>query len=638
VPEYLSAIGDEPAVFAASVRQSQADWPVLEALGIAARPRAKHLVEQLVELQRRDLAAASEENLERAKFVYLVLSSMCPRGTVTSEAMVDDLSVRGLRQRFAATAHRPGLVRTSNGWHAPSEVFAGRALFAERRPFVAASSAAAPLWRTLRIDSPTVEACISVLEEIARDSNGAKERAVLADTYRYISSQLRGGARRPTALQKLPLWTGTKWVSTRPIYALDDRELAAALALQIRSAIWQAPAALGPLESFMQGARITKVNENTIQITAATRQRAIAHAYLQERFRLATLHLRAALAEDDEVAHEALVVDWDDFHETAVRLTQPLEVELRLGRSKPVRVARRAQFDVVGLTLYVTEELDLADEKAGGYAVATAFPNADQRNVALRWIAAWRRAERGEEPDVMRLAPRQQEDIRQLLEQMEASAKTPKAPLKPRTSGRRKADEREPDAPKLKSPEDLAHGVEVAIVEPDPSGQSIQRRGLRKGKPPIGGGKRTFEPRRPKQRDDEWDPEDIAIEAVRQALWQIDETEMEDVSRLRGLGADGLRDDEFIEVKHNRRGLPTSISLDANEFERARREQHRFVLAIAYNLDMDLRTKVRFYVDPLAVLPKLPQTSVSLGGFKSAPTLEVTFALPDVNNRRPTAD
>src|SRR5206468_6945671 len=101
--------------------------------------------------------------------------------------------------------------------------------------------------RTLHIDSPNVEACISVLDEIAHDSIGAKERAVLADTYRYISAQLRGGARRPTAPQKLPLWTGTKWVTKRPIYALDDRELAATLGTQIRSATWQAPSALGPL-------------------------------------------------------------------------------------------------------------------------------------------------------------------------------------------------------------------------------------------------------------------------------------------------------------------------------------------------------------------------------------------------------
>src|SRR5205085_12487055 len=148
----------------------------------------------------------------------------------------------------------------------------------------------------------------------------------------------------------------------------------------------------------------------------------------------------------------------------------------------------------------------------------------------------------------------------------------------------------------------------------------------------------TVEPRKPKRNNDEWHPEDIAIEAVRQALWQIDETELEDVSRLRGLGADGLRDDEFIEVKHNRRGLPISISLDAYEFERARREQRRFVLAVAYNLDTDLQTKVRFYIDPLDVLPKLPQTSVSLGGFKSTPTLEVTFASAESDETDQQAD
>jgi hypothetical protein len=78
-------------------------------------------------------------------------------------------------------------------------------------------------------------------------------------------------------------------------------------------------------------------------------------------------------------------------------------------------------------------------------------------------------------------------------------------------------------------------------------------------------------------------------------------------------------------VPHNRRGLPTSITLDANEFERARIEHEKFVLAIAYELETDLRTKVRFYVDPLAILPKLPQTSVTLGRCASTAALEATF-------------
>lgn len=632
-PEYLSAIGDEPAVFARGLERSHGEWAVTEALGIDSRPRAKHLVEQLIELQRVDLQEPDERNFEQARFIYLALSSMCPpRGTPTPQSMVDDLSVNGLRTQFAATKNRPGLIRTSSGWHAPSDVFSGRELFARRRPFVTASSGAGALWRTLRIDAPTVEACIDVLKEIARESNGAKERGLLAETYRYISSQLRGGARRPPSLQKLPLWTGTTWVTTRPIYAFDDRELANSLAAKRPSAIWQPPAVLGPLESFMQGARITKVSENSISLTTGTRQRAVAHAYLQERFRLATLHLRTALAEEDEVAHDALAVDWEEFHEAATRLAQPVEVELELEESKPITIHRRAQWDMSSLTVYVTEASDLADENAGGYAIATAFTGINRRSVALRWTAAWRRAERGEQPDLVRLAPRDQEDIRNLLEQMEASAKRAKAPLKPRTRPERTSRDSGPgpDAPKLKSPDDLAHGVEVSIVEPDPSGKSISRRGLRK-RMPAGDRRPAYEPRTPARRTDEWDTEDIAIEAVRQALWQVDENEMQDVSRLRGLGADGLRGDQYIEVKHNRRGLPTSITLDANEFERARIERDRFVLAIAYDLEKDQETKVRFYIDPLNVLPKLPQTSITLGGFTSTRALEVRFPMTDPN-------
>src|SRR5205814_9833457 len=68
-----------------------------------------------------------------------------------------------------------------SGWHAPADVFSGRALFGSRRPFVIASSAASALWRTLRIEAPNVEACVSVLEEIARESTAPKERGVLAD-------------------------------------------------------------------------------------------------------------------------------------------------------------------------------------------------------------------------------------------------------------------------------------------------------------------------------------------------------------------------------------------------------------------------------------------------------------------------
>ena len=111
------------------------------------------------------------------------------------------------------------------------------------------------------------------------------------------------------------------------------------------------------------------------------------------------------------------------FHEAATRLAQPVEVELKLGDSKPIKVHRRAQLDMSPLTVYVTETSDLADENAGGYAIATAFAGVNQRSVALRWTAAWRRAERGEQPDLMRLAPRDQEDIRGLLEQMEARLK-----------------------------------------------------------------------------------------------------------------------------------------------------------------------------------------------------------------------
>ena len=535
--EYLSAIGDEPAAFAVGVGQTHVGWPVLEALGIAVRPRAKHLITQLIELQRRDLASPSEEHLQHANSVYQVLSSMCPRGPATSDAMVNDMPIGGLRRQFAATGHRPGLVRTVNGWRGPSEVFSGRALFAQRRSFVPASSAAAPLWRTLHIDSPTVEACISVLEEIAQET---RWRDGTSGSRRYLSicqQPNKGRRTSPALLQKLPLWTGTKWTTIRPIYAVDDRESPRTLSVEIRTAVWQPPAALGPLESLWKGHELRR-SARAGSRSRSRRGGAQLHiAYLQERFRLATLHLRASLAEEDEKAHDALAVAWDAFHQAAVRLAQPLEVELRLGRSQPVRVAQRLQFDIADLTLYVVEERDLADEKAGGYAVATAFPDADQSSVALRWIAAWRRAERGEEPNVMRLAPRQQEDIHKLLEQMNERAQTPKAPLMPRKRDIRAAETQEPAVPKLKSPEDLTYGVEVAIVEPDPSGQTVQRRGLRTGKPKGGG---TFEPRRPRRNDDEWDPEDIAFEAVRQALWMIDETELEDVSRLRGLGADGL--------------------------------------------------------------------------------------------------
>ena len=393
--------------------------------------------------------------------------------------------------------HRPGLVRTSTGWHAPAEVFSGRALFGRRRPFVTASSAAGALWRTLRIDAPNVEACISVLEEIARDSSGAERASGFG---RHLPLHQQPAQRRSATAGRPPEApamdrneVGDKATDLR---ARRSGACATLWRRRLRSAIWQAPAALGPLESFMQGARITKVNESTIAFTAATRRRALAHAYLQERFQLATLHLRAALAEEDEVAHDALAVDWDEFHEAAVQTCPAARSRATAwrGRSRSGST-RRAQLDMSSLTLYVTEEIDLADENAVGYAVATAFAGVDQRNVALRWTAAWRRAERGEEPDVMRLAPRQQEDIRHLLEQMEASAKTAKAPLKPRTKPRSKPEEREPDAPKLKSPEDLAHGVEVSIVEPDPSGGVHQEARTSERQAAPAGQKQSFEPR-----------------------------------------------------------------------------------------------------------------------------------------------
>ena len=55
----------------------------------------------------------------------------------------------------------------------------------------------------------------------------------------------------------------------------------------------------------------------------------------------------------------------------------------------------------------------------------------------------------------MRLAPRQQEDIRDLLGQMEKSAETPKAPLETAHPREPKDRTEEPAAPRLKTPDDL---------------------------------------------------------------------------------------------------------------------------------------------------------------------------------------
>jgi hypothetical protein len=253
--------------------------PAILWLGIKSNPRASVLLNELEAL--RDCGETGHAN--RVFSLYELLAGYIPPGEVSQRALVDDIDVATMRNRFGTASHGGGLILTRGGWVSPLDVLRGTPIFGSRRAFVPETPHLLPLWRALAIHTPTTRDALEVLREIAASPDDT-DTGVLIDTYRFLAAEVKDlpQAQRRT-IRSLPLWTGTQWTRKRPLYACEDRELADELSAA--APVWQPPCSLRTLGNLPAALHVTILDTAALPVAGVSAVDSVGSAPLRERAR-----------------------------------------------------------------------------------------------------------------------------------------------------------------------------------------------------------------------------------------------------------------------------------------------------------------------------------------------------------------
>lgn len=629
-----NAIYADAAKFAAGLTETDAASPLARELGMEVDPPASELVRAIEQLR----AGCSDADVGDLLRLYKALAGHCPQGsgTPSPETAISDLTVNSLRAKFGISRQRPGLISahatTSPGprWFAPTTVFAGKDIFHGRQPFVLPDRDLAPLWNALNISTPDLADCVRELESVAGQGSWPGRDALLIDIYRHVDRLVeRTSAAGRRQLAALPLLSGDRWLTSRPLYACDHPGISLAAAH-----LWSAPCAVSTIRAFCAAAGVEPLplDQSPMSLGYA------ANEELQDRFDAAVQILRADLARDDEAAYRAME-PWSRFDGMPLHIHsdgQLLVGAMLQGKSVPVSV--KAHADVLGRAIHFDGESLIGRVEYGGYALAQFADPRHRRNVALAWVSAWATSADGTAVPTIALADEQAESS---LDELAAQADRLK-----RSGGRRKmagaatagatGAKKAEDRKEVRRLKDLPVEFDFEVI------LNGEREGLKKGFQIKKGKPLRTEPPGPKAgagsnqkpapatayrlydsrqlQDRGWAHVRMAFE---EGLIRID-----DYQSTHGVGADGAIEwKRFLEMKSFAREAPGEVTLTEAEYKRAKERKERFLLVLVSGLEEGFATELRIYSDPLATLPWTPKGSISLAGLSGGRALTLTQRL-----------
>jgi hypothetical protein len=606
--------------FAYELDESEATSPLVRALGIETDPQVSEMVEHIEAM--RESGKQPDEAMIMLR--YAAIGAACRRRDLMPDDMVGDMTVRKLRARFGVHPTRPGLVFAGGRWLPPVRARLGAPIFGHRRAFVSERSDAARLWRVLRIPRAGISDCLQVLDEISRLGNpDLADEQILVNTYLYMEAHIGGAARRERAeLRTMPVWTGSSWTRSRPVFATSDPHVGVALASQLP--VWQLPVAFSSVRGLLKAGEITSLSPDSFD--PVVHEHALTTgAAIERQFSAAVELFRDWLTRHDSKLLSCLSTTWEELAQARIVIDPTLQLELHLDRRSGIRVPARAHLTREPITIYVIDSGALGEDDAGGLAIAGLFTaGVDRDKISLAWSRAWARSEQGERGTVALAEDTDDEaELGDLFKQ--ASGKTSVGLKgKKRTNTQKPAsgvNERKQAAlpvRRLKSLDDFSvKTVEMTDKGDRGASKRSQRRGLRDelgGGGAIGDGQRAPQAAPLAYSDEE--KQELALQLLQLAI-NGHETELRDYRHLRGVGADALdKLRRYFEIKATYGVLPDEVTLTANEAERAFREQDRFYLAIIAGLEQGYETVVRIIPNPLQNLAFKPSTSVTLAGIR----------------------
>jgi hypothetical protein len=600
---------------------------VLTALGVKAGPSQRDLIDRLRVLRSAPMTPAVAEEVLAA--YQLVAASLRDRSDTGPDERMPPAK---LRNAFRASPNEAGLLLVGGAWLSPESARRGPPVLGTRRPFAPHVEGLEPLWKALSIQLPSAADAIAVLKEIAvgapsKTDQGVAIRAfaLIAEAIDTMTPQLR------STLRRLPLWTGSGWTTTRPLYALEGEAL-------LQSAPSELPVWRPGMTSFSSIAALLEPL-GVVRLTPADFRAASLPAYgvaegetLRPTFARAVALLRQELVRADQALLDGLTVDWDELAAAPVLIDPELSITAHL-ETGSLTLPARAHVAREPVSLVVRSEQDAGSAEGAGAAIAALFEG-DRQKAAWAWAAVWPRAKAGEQaegavlPKTRAERGNASERLSQLAQQ--AAKRTGSKKEAPKSAAKSDAKTQPVQVRKLKDPAALRPSAGVIVNEgASATGNPVvsKRRAKQKQRnftPDHDGGgnhgsRRTVLP--PSS-----DREKVALDAVRTAL-ALDVEQFNDLRAERGLGIDAIDElRQCYEIKMcSGAALPTDVTLTASEIEAAR-DDPNFFLAIVTGLEEGAgKLRVRFIFDPLGQLDVRVRSDLTLTGVDKAEALEFEF-------------
>lgn len=624
------------SLFLAKVDDHLRRRPALRALRIKRGPSARSIVERLQELSD---GLPKPKTEDEARTAYRLLALAC--GSGDGRGPVDDMSVTELRNAFAGGRSKRGLLLVDGRWYARKHVFVGRRIFGRYRPFLPASPALDPLWRTLQLRKPNAQDCLAVLRELANGPLAPEDRPIVLETFRALARKLDEMTPQLRArLRQLPLWTGESWASTRPVYALEGEGLAAAVAEQVP--VWRPDfSSFAELGDLLAALGVTLLKPEDFKPLSLDGRGVVEGDDLRQRFALAIDHLRTELARGDQPLHDSIAVSWDKLVVAPVIVAEELELAATLAGGRRVVVPADAYVLREPLTFIVRSGEYAGTAEAGGRAIASLF-SGDRQKVALAWFSMWHRAGTGLTAERIILptdASDKEESIERLIRLQDqvgqrarrkakgAAAKAPAAADIPSTGAvgvrqLRDLSQLEPDDGTTVNKGETRGSV-IFPAQPVTSGTRARERAAADRWPTPSGS--------PAQRLSVLPPmserEKLAYDAFLRAL-RLDPREIRDLRAKRGIGADAIDDQGLVyEIKmESSPEFPNEVTLTRAEADAAQNNADFFLTVVAGLEDGDGELRVRFIFDPLKRLAVRWKGKVTLSGVREVEALEYRFS------------
>jgi hypothetical protein len=388
--------------FVCDIGPGEIDERVAEALRLITDVRVGDLLTHLEGL--RD----SGEPVDEAHVlrVYRTIAKRCPR-VANYSTRIGEISAQNLRLRFLAGN---GLIYVGGGqWRRPDQVLRGMDIFHDRNRFVPGGSALSNLWIVLDVHEPDLNDCIQFCRELANSSCDAQAAGALMDVYRYME-HLTGAAERrhKEKLKTLPLACSERWVTTRPVYFVEEAELRKELASAVTLSFWTPPCDTRDFPNLVTMMGIERLAPELIIL--AKRDEAMERGESwRQRFGHAVDHLSTELARNDPATRDKIVAtsagSWDGLKAVPLFVyEEPIRVHASIPAlsSAGVVVSLKARVMQNPLEIHARCE-DIGDRECGGRAIASLFPPEVRRRIDAEWALAWQKS-RDTAADAIRLA------------------------------------------------------------------------------------------------------------------------------------------------------------------------------------------------------------------------------------------